>query len=166
MKKNNSGITLMVLIITIIVLIIIASISVYEGKELIVKSKINTIKTNMLTIQAKAKSYAEEIDVKIWAESDKDTKRDTEFSGKGFVNPSNNINSNYINTNIINSSNYIAYIISSEGLSSMGLDEIKNEQYMVIYDKDNLKNVDVIYPEGIKYKNNTYYTLSSIQEVL
>ena len=77
MKKNNSGITLMVLIITIIVLIIIASISVYEGKELIIKSKINTIKTNMLTIQAKAKSYAEEIDVKIWAESDKDTKRDT-----------------------------------------------------------------------------------------
>jgi len=48
----------------------------------------------------------------------------------------------------------------------MGLDEIKNEQYMVIYDKDNLKNVDVIYPEGIKYKNNTYYTLSAIQEVL
>ena len=82
------------------------------------------------------------------------------------MNPSNNINSNYNNTNIINSSNYIAYIISSEGLSSMGLDEIKNEQYMVIYDKDNFKNVDVIYPEGIKYKNNTYYTLSAIQEVL
>lgn len=166
MKKNNSGVTLVVLIITIIVLIIIASILVFEGKELIAKSKLNTINTSMFTIQSKAKSYAEEIDVKIWAESDKDTKRDEEFLRKGFVSPSNSVDSKFINTDIINASNYIAYTITSEGLSSMGLDEIKEEQYMVIYDKENFKNVDVVYPAGIKYKNITYYTLSEIQNIL
>ncbi len=163
MKKNNSGITLIALIITIIVLLIIASITTYEGKELIAKSKAQTLENNMLTIQAKAKEYAEEIDAKIWTESDKDTKRNEEFLSKGFINPSNSIDSKYIN---IETTNYIAYTISPEGLSSMGLDEIKNEQYMVIYDKDDYKKMDVIFTNGIKYKKVQYYTLSNLQSIL
>ena len=163
MKRNNSGITLIVLVLTIIVLIIIASITAYEGKELISKSKVQTLKTNMLTIQAKAKSYAEEIDAKIWTESDKDAKRNEEFSKKGFNNPSYNIDNKYIN---IDTSDYVAFIISPEGLSSMGLEEIKNEQYMVIYDKEDFKKMDVIYLNGVNYKKTMYYTLSNLQSVL
>ena len=85
MRKNNSGITLLVLVITIVVLTIIASITVYEGKELIDKSKVQTLETNMLTIQAKVKAYAEEIEAKVWALEDgagnnqKDGKRKSEF---------------------------------------------------------------------------------------
>lgn len=163
MGKNNSGITLMALIITIIILVVILSISVYEGKELIAKSKLNTLETNMLTIQAKSKAYAEEIDAKIWTESDKDTKRNEEFAEKGFTNPSNTIDSKYVN---IDTSNYVAYTVSPEGLSGMGLDEIKNEQYMVIYDKDDFKKMDVIYTNGVSYNRTMYYTLSALQEVL
>lgn len=163
MKRKNSGITLIVLVLTIIVLIIIASITAYEGKELISKSKVQTLKTNMLTIQAKAKSYAEEIDAKIWTESDKDVKRNEEFSKKGFNNPSYNIDNKYIN---IDTSDYVAFIISPEGLSSMGLEEIKNEQYMVIYDKEDFKKMDVIYLNGVNYKKTMYYTLSNLQSVL
>ena len=74
MKKNDSGITLLVLVITIVVLTIIASIAVYEGKELIEKSKVQTLQTNLLTIQAKAKAYAEEIEAKIWTENDETRK--------------------------------------------------------------------------------------------
>ena len=88
MMKNNSGITLLALIIIVIVLIIIASISVYEGKELIAKSKVQTLETNMLIIQAKAKSYAEEIDAKIWTDNNKDESRDNKFKNdKGFSDP-------------------------------------------------------------------------------
>ena len=163
MKKNNSGITLLVLVITIIVLIIIASISIYEGKELILKSKVQTLETNMLTIQAKSKAYAEEIDAKIWTESDKDTARDTAFSDKGFNNPSSNIDSKYVS---INTNNYIAYDITEQALINMGLSDIKDETYMVIYDKNDYKKMDIIYPDGVSYKKITYYTLSEIQKAL
>ena len=163
MKKYNSGITLMALIITIIVLLIIVSISVYEGKELIAKSMIQSLENNMLIIQAKAKAYAEEIDAKIWTESEKDAKREEEFSQKGFINQSNSIDNKYIN---IDTSNYVAYTIKPEGLTLMGLDEIKNDQFMVIYDKEDYKKMDVIYKNGVKYKGEDIYTLSKIQEVL
>ena len=160
MKKNNSGITLMALVITIIILTIIISISVYEGKELIEKSRIQSIENNMLIIQAKAKAYAEEIDAKIWTEKEnKDATRDGEFREKGF-NASNNIVSN------IDVSNYFAYIISSNGLSLMGLDDKNDGKYMVIYDKEDYKKMDVIYIDGVNYKNETIYTLSKMQEVL
>lgn len=163
MKKYNSGITLMALIITIIVLLIIVSISVYEGKELIAKSMIQSLENNMLIIQAKAKAYAEEIDAKIWTESEKDAKREEEFSQKGFINQSNSIDNKYIN---IDTSNYVAYTIKPEGLTLMGLDEIENDQFMVIYDKEDYKKMDVIYKNGVKYKGEDIYTLSKIQEVL
>ena len=162
MVKDNSGITLIVLVITIIVLIIIASISVYEGKELIAKSKVQTIETNMLTIQAKAKSYAEEIDAKIWTEKEdnKDSKRNEEFAKKEFKSPSVEIPSEVYDANCV------FYQISEKGLTDMGLDDLKNEIYIVSYAKDDYKNIDVIYPNGVTYKRVTYYTLSELKKAL
>lgn len=162
MKKNNSGVTLLVLIIAIIVLLIITSIIVYEGKELIIKSKVQTLETNMLTIQAKAKSYAEEIDAKIWtkAEDKKEEARNNEFLKKGFTITSTGIPSEASN------SDCIFYQISEKGLSDMGLSDIKNENYIVSYNKNDFKIIDVIFPNGVKFKGNTYYTLSSIQSKL
>lgn len=162
MKKNNSGITLLALIIIVIVLIIIASISVYEGRELIAKSKVQSLESNMLTIQAKAKSYAEEIDAKIWTEKEenKDSKRDEEFGKKGFENPSVEIPSEVDNTN------RVFYQISENGLTNMGLDDLKNEIYIVSYDKDDYKKIDVIYPNGVTYKGTQYFTLSKLKNAL
>ena len=179
MKKNNSGITLLALIIIVIVLIIIASISVYEGRELIAKSKVQTLETNMLTIQAKAKSYAEEIDAKIWTESgeNKDSKRDNEFNKKGFINPSSSLDNKYeeqISSEIMDNNNYISYELSNEpsnessknALSEMGLDDINGESYIVVYDKTDYKKLDIIYTNGVTYKKVTYYTLSKLKNAL
>lgn len=162
MKKNNSGITLIVLVITIIVLIIIASISVYEGKELIAKSKVQTLETNMLIIQSKAKSYSEEIDAKIWTETEenKNTRRDEEFSKKGFNIPTTQIPSE------INSTDYNFYQISESGLTNIGLKDIKNEIYIVAYNKNDYNKIEIIYPKGVKYKGETYYTLSKLKNAL
>ena len=170
MVKNNSGITLIVLVITIIVLIIIASISVYEGKELIAKSKVQTLETNMLIIQAKAKSYAEEIDAKIWTEEeeDKDSARNAAFLEKGFENPSSNLENKYIEqlNKDINSTNYISYTLSEKALQDMGLDDIDNENYIVVYDKGDYQKIDVIFNNGVTYKRVTYYTLSELKKAL
>ena len=166
MVKDNSGITLATLIITIIVITIIASISVYEGKELIAKAKVETLETNMLTIQAKTKSYADEIDAKIWTESDKDTARDNEFKAKGFSNPIN-LSSDMleqVDDNI--KSNYIAYTITGDVLKNMGLDEISSETYIVVFNKSEYKSMDIIYQDGVIYKKEKYFSLSKLHKAL
>ena len=58
--KNNKGITLIALTITIIILLILASITIYSGKESIKKAQLESLKTNMLLIKAKAKEYVEQ----------------------------------------------------------------------------------------------------------
>ncbi len=63
--KSNKGITLVALVITIIVLAIITSISIYSGKDVIEKTKLEGLKTNMLLIQAKAKEYVEQANFKM-----------------------------------------------------------------------------------------------------
>ena len=155
MKKNinsNSGITIAALIITIIVMMIIAAISVYEGRELIAKSRIQTLEANMLKIQAKAKAYAEEIDAKIWTinnSNDKENKRKEEFSSKGL-------------TRIGETD---TYTVTNDGLVKMGLNDLKNEVYTVIYSNE-YKSIDVQYSEGVSYKGNTYTKLSELEHVL
>lgn len=168
--KNESGITLAALVITIIIMMILSSIAVHEGSKLIRVSKVQTLETNMLTIQAKAKAYAEEIESKIWVykedESEKDTKRNEEFENKGMP------ITETIGTEALNQvsndlkSDYVAYTVTGDVLTNMGLKEINTETYIVIFKKDNYKIMDVIYPDGITYQNSRYYTLSSIQEIM
>ena len=164
MIKNNSGITLATLIITVIVITIIATISVYEGKELIIKAKVESLETNMLTIQAKAKSYADEIDAKIWTETDKDTARNNEFKAKGFSDPINLSSEmlEQVDENI--KSNYVAYTITGDVLKNMGLDEISNETYIVVFNKSQYKSMDIIYQDGVIYKKEKYFSLSKLHK--
>ena len=60
--KNCKGITMIALVVTIVILIILASISIIEGKKLIKEAKIENILTDMITIKAKVKGYAEELE--------------------------------------------------------------------------------------------------------
>ena len=129
--KNESGITLAALVITIIIMMILSSIAVHEGSKLIRVSKVQTLETNMLTIQAKAKAYAEEIESKIWVykedESEKDTKRNEEFENKGMP------ITETIGTEALNQvsndlkSDYVAYTVTGDVLTNMGLKEINTE---------------------------------------
>ena len=57
--KQEKGVTLIVLVVTIIVLLILAAITMYGGTDMIDKSRLEGLKTNMLLIQTKAKEYVE-----------------------------------------------------------------------------------------------------------
>ena len=59
LKKEERGVTLIALAVTIIVLLILASITMYGGTDIINRSKLEGLKTNMLLIQTKAKEYVE-----------------------------------------------------------------------------------------------------------
>ena len=62
------GITLIALIITIIVLIILAGTVIYSGTGMIKSVNLETIKTNLLLIQAKAKTIYEKLSFEVTAE--------------------------------------------------------------------------------------------------
>lgn len=53
--REQKGVTLIVLVVTIIVLLILAAITMYGGTDMIDKSRLEGLKTNMLLIQTKAK---------------------------------------------------------------------------------------------------------------
>lgn len=57
--EEEKGVTLIVLAVTIVVLLILASITMNGGSDIINKSKLESLKTNMLLIQTKAKEYVE-----------------------------------------------------------------------------------------------------------
>lgn len=173
MKKNQSGITLMALVITVIVLTIIASISVYEGKQIIKNAKIQTFETNMLTIKAKAKAYGEEIDSQLWAYTygteDRTNKLNEIFPNYGleaYTLSDSNIISQLDSQ--VSESSYEAYTIDAL-LAQNGLSELKEDtsegQYIVIYNAEDYTKVDVAYTGGISYEGKVYYTLSALQEV-
>ena len=169
--KEQKGITMVALVITIIVIAIIASISINEGSKIIKKSKIQTLETNMLAIEAKAKAYAEEIESKVWVleegdgENQKNGKRQTEFEAKGMNSVSVGSEALEQVNQSINSS-YNAYQLSETCLNNMGLGEIKEEGYIVIFSQSDYKLMDVIYSEGVEYEGTKYYSLSSLKEKL
>jgi len=166
--RSNSGITLATLVITIIVMLILATVSINVGNDLIKKSKVQTLETNMLTIQAKAKSYAEEIESKVWAYSDskKETERDKEFTDRKMTPSATVSNEALAQVNNEIKEEPIAYSVGEEALIAMGLDEIQDEQYIVVFKKTDYKQMDVIYPDGVTYDGQTYYALSALQEKL
>ena len=57
--KKNKGITMMVLVITIVILLILAGISIGVGNNVIKKSELENLKTNMLLVKVKGKEYIE-----------------------------------------------------------------------------------------------------------
>ena len=64
--NNDKGITIISLVIMIIVISIIAGISITQGTTLIKQIKVDNYKTNMISIKAKAKVIAEEVNSKTW----------------------------------------------------------------------------------------------------
>lgn len=166
MKKNNAGITLMALVITIIVMLIIFSISVYEGDKLIKRSKLQTLETNMLTIQAKVKAYSEEIEAKVWTENEenKEEARETAFEDKGMTKIDGL--SDEVTKDLQIQDDYDVYKITDKALVNMGLEEIKDEEYVALFSKKDYKKIEIVYPKGVSYDNNKYYSLYSLSEAV
>ena len=169
--KQNKGITLVALTVMIIVISILAGISITQGTGLIEKTKLENYKTNMITIKAKSKVYAEEISAEIWDVSDKESKRAELYLEKYKMEKMSDDADivSKVNENINSGNGCECYKMTKEALKQMGLEDISNDandgDYVVIYNKDSYKNIEVMYVLGIRYKGSIYYTLSSLQEL-
>lgn len=153
MYKNQKGITIVTLVITIIVLIIISSVTVYTGSVVIEQATLQTINTNMMLIQAKTKTLAEQ------AKFNNDTS-----NYKGTVLSSVTVNDKIdkvIDSGAIDDINKF-YLLSQSDLESMGLEKIEiDDGYIVNYETE-----EVIYVRGFERDGSTYYKLSELKTVV
>ena len=169
--KTQKGITMIALVVTIVILIILASISIIEGKKLIKEAKIENILTDMITIKAKVKGYAEEINSEVW-----DLKENKEEKIKELFKQKYNIDNTDITNNDIlsqidsNITNKICFEISQNALTEMGLMDIaqslsdeERQNYIMVYDVNDCTNLDIVCIEGIPYDGVSYYSLSCLQ---
>ena len=160
--KNNKGITLIALTITIIILLILASITIYSGKESIKKAQLESLKTNMLLIKAKAKEYVEQASFKNGVnKSEISEEAKNELKGKE-ANASD-----YSKQNITINGGEILYKLTSDNLKEMGLKDVKlgsNEEYLVKY---NIKDVtvEVYNTSGFENNGTTVYSLSELEKI-
>ena len=154
--KSEKGITLLVLVITIIVLLILAGVGITQVGDILEQVNKETICTDMLLIQAKAKVLNEKSNF---------NKDETILKGQKLSEIAGNTEIVALKTNgIISESeeNYNKYYVWNKQVIEelqLGLEDMEDTQiYIVNYATD-----EVIYPQGYEHVDgNKYYKLSDL----
>lgn len=153
MKINQKGITIVSLVITIIILLIIGGATVYIGTSVIKQATLQTVNTNMMLIQAKTKTIAEQAKFNNNQDNYKGTVL-SEVSGNKKIDE-------MINVGIIDDASKF-YLLSKDDLISMGLEKIDIEDgYIVNYETE-----EVIYVKGYENDGITYHKLTDMKNVV
>lgn len=151
--KDEKGLTYIATIILVIIIIAFAIGVILYIQQQYRNEESETIKTNMLAIQGKAKMVAEEKALKKELIGTKILIEQQDQKVKDFLKSQN--------IEIEENSKY--YILKKEDLTTMGLSNINiepNEYYIVNYD-----NMEVLYTKGIKVGDNEYYKLSDFNNL-
>jgi len=158
------------LIMAVIVIIAIATVITYVCKKAFDKTNLEDLRTNMLLIQGRAKTYTENVSVEtanLDEQKEEDNTKIEEVKGqklKGTVleNCDENIKTEAKKAGIEDTKDF--YYLSSEDLKDMGINiRLKeNEYYLVKY---NFEDTEVVYTKGYEYKDKTYYKLSEIKNI-
>lgn len=169
--KENKGITLVALIVTIIVLLIIAGIAVYNGKETIQKANLESLRTNMLLIEAKAKGLVEEANFQLGpnfkneSQENQATKlaevRQSIYDDENKLGNSTSISG--VPSGVPTGDN--VYVFTSETAALWGLDNVygeleSGENYLIEFDEENA-TVEIY--NTIGYQG--HYSLTEIDEL-
>lgn len=164
--NQSKGITLVSLMITVVILSMLAGISMDIGSDLINKTKLENLKTNMMLIQAKTKEYVEEASFKSGKENTITDEVKAELIGRPLTDDEISTLSNILEQYPIE--NELYYKLEQAHLEELGLDKIETTSqnfYIVVYDIKNIK-VDVINTKGHKAEDgNIYYTLSQLNNI-
>ena len=157
--KSNKGITLVSLIVTIVVMGILLSVTVIYSSDLMQKSKMTDYIGYMKLVKARADVVLEE----------------DYFNGNGFsgveIEPSKlkDIIKN-IDEKLDNEWNECIFVKwYADDIANQGIDKsiLKNTNYFVIvFDTESRKTVDVIYSEGCELKGEICYTLTAMEEAI
>ena len=160
LKKTN-GVTLIALVITIMILSIIAGIAFYSGREIIQKANLESLRTNMLLIQAKAREYVETATFKMGINPDDDKKNEVRqevYENEALLEKASSVPGQF---GISDTST--CYLLTNGAKEKWGLQDIElkeNEKYIIQFDEANEK-VEVYNTEGFDGK----YSLTDINEI-
>ena len=135
--KTKNGITMVALMITVIIMLILIGVSINYGNNAIKTAKLEDIKTNMLSIKAKAKIVLEEHN----------------FEKSNLVG-SQISNDEAAVIGATNSNKLLKW--SKEDLDNQGLNSIEGNQYIVDYND----NCEVYYLKGY----DGAYSLTDLQD--
>ena len=136
--KTKNGITIIALIITVVIMMLIAGVSIHYGLDIARSAKLEDIKTDMLSIQAKAKIILEE-----------NTFKETDLVGSQIS------NQDAEKIGVTNSNKLLKW--SEVDLLNQGLNTIKGDKYIVDYNN----NCEVYYIDGY----NGEYSLTALQSM-
>lgn len=172
--REEKGVTLIVLVVTIIVLLILAAITMYGGTDMIDKSRLEGLKTNMLLIQTKAKEYVENAKFQLGIKPEEATepmkeKARLELEGdeKGTkVNVGDSMANEVIKIGInqdeIEQGN--VYWLSTANLEKMGIKGTKSDEksgyYIIVY---NMEEISAEIYNTVGYKD--IYSLTDIENI-
>lgn len=165
---NNRGITLVALVITVIVLLIISSIVVYTGTDAIKNANLQSMKTNMLLVEAKAREYVENASHELGVNPNEATDEMKNKSASMLVGTKiENTDSLVSGLNI--DSKYSIYKLSEEDLKNMGIRDVssndKDGWYIIAYDVTNV-DVKIYNTKGIRVSDgSTKYCLDDIRDL-
>lgn len=178
---KNKGITMISLVLTVIILLILAGISIGAGSNIITKSKLENIKTDMMLIKVKGKEYVENANYslgtgfdKITDENEKNTRienaksklKGTEIEEDNGLDSIIGINSDKFQEEKQNLTYY--YKLSTKDLEDIGISNVKsdekNGEYIIKYDIKNVE-IEIYNTQGFKNENKNYYSLNELENL-
>ena len=168
--KENKGITLVSLIITVIILVILARVSLVLTTKFTSEIRADSYFTQMITIKAKAKVIAEEVNAQVWSLNtieDKQNKR-SELYESNYNMTKETLSDElkkHINSDLADQD--YCFVITAETLKKRGFSDLSEENnYIVVYSPVDYTQLDIIYIPGVVYNRVRYYSLSELQIVM
>lgn len=154
--KNENGITLIVLIITVIILAILATIAVGEIGDMLNQVNKETISTDLLLIQAKAKVLNEKANFND-DESLLKGQKVSEINGNADI--ENLKSKGILNTSEENYDKYYLWDKQTIDELEIGIEKMEDNTFYIV----NYETEEVIYSKGYEHSDGkTYYKLSEI----
>lgn len=158
------------LILTIIITIAIATVIISVCKQAYDKTNLEDLRTNMLLIQGKAKTYTENVSVEtanLNEEKEEDNTKieevkDQKLKGTALGDCDEKIKNAASKSGIEDVKDF--YYLSQQDLNDMGINiNVKEDEYYLV--KYNFEDTEVVYTKGYKHKEKIYYKLSEIKDI-
>ena len=158
------------LIIALIIIIAIAIVIEVIVENALKESSLQDLRTNMLLIQGKAKTYTENVNLEtanLSEEKEEDNTKITEvknekLKGIALENCDEKIKAEAKKAGIEDTKDY--YYLSEQDLKDMQLNiKVKEDEYYLV--KYNFQDTEVIYTKGYKYNDKIYYKLSELKNI-
>lgn len=170
MKRNEGKGLIKTILMIVIIIMIIAVISKISVKEL-TKTQLKDLKTDMLLIQQKAKTYSEEVSkqtVNLDQTKEEDSEKiveveNTQLIGTKLSECEEEVKIKAQEAGVIDLDEY--YCLNKEDLEKMGINKVKVKEGEYFLVKYNLEDTEIIYTEGFEYGDKVYYRLTELEEV-